>query len=76
MTARIVRAVSHPLVTILGHPTGRLLLGRKGYAFDIEAVTKAAVSNGAYLEINANGAQSHTASTMSAATSETTSTPT
>jgi DNA polymerase (family X) len=54
MTCRLVRAVSHPLVTILGHPTGRLLLGRKGYVFDIEAVAKAAVSNGTYLEINAN----------------------
>jgi DNA polymerase (family 10) len=54
MTARIVRAVSHPLVTILGHPTGRLLLGRKGYAFDLEAVARAAAANDTYLEINAN----------------------
>ncbi len=54
MTARIVRAVSHPLVTILGHPTGRLLLGRKGYAFDVEAVARAAAANDTYLEINAN----------------------
>ena len=54
MTARIVRAVSHPLVTILGHPTGRLLLGRQGYAFDVEAVARAAAANGTYLEINAN----------------------
>lgn len=54
MTARIIRAISHPLVTILGHPTGRLLLGRKGYVFDLEKVAKAAVANDAYLEINAN----------------------
>jgi DNA polymerase (family 10) len=54
MTARIVRAVSHPLVTILGHPTGRLLLGRSGYTFDIERVAKAAAANDTYLEINAN----------------------
>jgi DNA polymerase (family 10) len=54
MTARIVRAVSHPLVTILGHPTGRLLLGRSGYTFDVEAVAKAAAANDTYLEINAN----------------------
>ncbi len=54
MTARLVRAVSHPLVTILGHPTGRLLLGRKGYAFDVDAVSRAAAANGTYLEINAN----------------------
>jgi DNA polymerase (family 10) len=54
MTARIVRAVSHPLVTILGHPTGRLLLGRSGYTFDVEQVAKAAAANDTYLEINAN----------------------
>lgn len=54
MTARLVRAVSHPLVTILGHPTGRLLLGRKGYAFDVAAVARAAVANDTYLEINAS----------------------
>src|SRR5207237_5736341 len=54
MTRRIVRAVSHPLVTILGHPTGRLLLGRKGYTFDVEAVARAAAANDTYLEINAN----------------------
>jgi DNA polymerase (family 10) len=54
MTARIVRAVSHPLVTILGHPTGRLLLARRGYAFDLEAVARAAAANDTYLEINAN----------------------
>jgi DNA polymerase (family 10) len=54
MTARIVRAVSHPLVTILGHPTGRLLLGRRGYGFDLEAVARAAAANDTYLEINAN----------------------
>jgi DNA polymerase (family 10) len=54
MTARIVRAVSHPLVTILGHPTGRLLLGRGGYTFDVEKVARAAAANDTYLEINAN----------------------
>jgi DNA polymerase (family 10) len=54
MTKRIVRAVSHPLVTILGHPTGRLLLGRKGYSFDVEEVARAAAANDTYLEINAN----------------------
>lgn len=54
MTARIVRAVSHPLVTILGHPTGRLLLARRGYTFDVEAVARAAAANDTYLEINAN----------------------
>jgi DNA polymerase (family 10) len=54
MTARVIRAVSHPLVTMLGHPTGRLLLGRRGFTFDVEAVAKAAAANDTYLEINAN----------------------
>jgi len=54
MTRRLVRAVSHPLVTILGHPTGRLLLGRQGVDFDLEAVATAAAANDTFLEINAN----------------------
>ncbi len=54
MTARLVRAVSHPLVTILGHPTGRLLPGRHGYFFDVDAVADAAAKNDTFLEINAN----------------------
>lgn len=54
MTSRLLRAVSHPLVTILGHPTGRLLLGRKGSSFDVEAVAAAAAANDTFLEINAN----------------------
>lgn len=53
-TRRMVRAVSHPLVTMLGHPTGRLLLGRPGYAFDLDAVASAAAANGTFLEINAS----------------------
>lgn len=54
MTDRLVRAVSHPLVTILGHPTGRLLQAKRGYPFDVEAVARAAAANDTYLEINAN----------------------
>jgi DNA polymerase (family 10) len=53
MTARIVRAVRHPLVTMLGHPTGRLLLRRDGYAVDLDAVLKAAAECGTMIEINA-----------------------
>jgi DNA polymerase (family 10) len=53
-TFRMVRALSHPLVTILGHPTGRLLLGRPGYTFDLDAVARAAAASGACLEINAS----------------------
>ena len=52
MTARLLRAVSHPLVTILGHPTGRLLPGRRGSAFDLDAVADAAAANDTFLEIN------------------------
>jgi DNA polymerase (family 10) len=54
MTARLVRAVSHPLVTILGHPTGRLLLARGGSGFDVAQVAAAAAANDTFLEINAN----------------------
>ncbi len=42
MTARIVKAVSNPRVTMLGHPTGRLLLARDSYAVDLDAVIDAA----------------------------------
>jgi len=40
MTTRIVRAVQHPLVHILGHPTGRLIGERAAYEVDIEASSK------------------------------------
>ncbi|MDL2342757.1 PHP domain-containing protein [Deinococcus sp. MIMF12] len=53
-TERLVRAASHPLVTILGHPTGRLLLRRPGYALDLGAVLEACAANGTVVEINAN----------------------
>jgi DNA polymerase (family X) len=54
MTARIIRAVSNPWVTMLGHATGRLLLQRDGYRFDIEAVLRAAAEHGTFVEINAD----------------------
>jgi DNA polymerase (family 10) len=53
MTARIVRALSHPAVTMLGHATGRLLLRREGYKVDLEAVLRAAAEHGKMIEINA-----------------------
>jgi DNA polymerase (family X) len=49
-----VRAVSNPFTTILGHPTGRLLLRRPPYKFDLEAVLAAAEAHGTVIEINAN----------------------
>ena len=51
-TARLVRAVRNPRVSVLGHPTGRLLLSRDGVAVDIEAVIDAAAESGCALEIN------------------------
>ncbi|MFC4549929.1 MULTISPECIES: helix-hairpin-helix domain-containing protein [Halorussus] len=53
-TDRLVAAVSHPSVDILGHPSGRILNGRPGLEFDVEAVAAAAVEHGTALEINSN----------------------
>ena len=54
MTARIIKAVSHPRVTMLGHSTGRLLLKRDAYKVDLDAVLQAAAKHGTMIEINAN----------------------
>lgn len=54
MTRRIVKAVSNPRVTMLGHPTGRLLLSRNGYDVDLDAVIAAAAKAQTMIEINAN----------------------
>ena len=53
MTDRVIRAIENPYVTIIGHPTGRLLGRRPGYAINLEAVIDAAVANCVALEINA-----------------------
>jgi len=53
-TARIVRAVRHPCVTFLGHPTGRLLLAREGYELDLDEVLDAAEESGVIVELNAS----------------------
>jgi len=53
MTQRIIRAMSNPFVTMLAHPTGRLLLKRDSYAVDIPAVIEAAAETGTWIEINA-----------------------
>ncbi|MES3630888.1 MAG: helix-hairpin-helix domain-containing protein [Longimonas sp.] len=53
-TERIIRAVSHPATTILGHPTGRLLLVREGYPIDHEAVIDACAAHNVAIELNAN----------------------
>jgi DNA polymerase (family 10) len=54
MTARIVRAVEHPLVDVLGHPSGRKVEQRAPYEFDVELVIEAAARSGTMLEINSN----------------------
>jgi DNA polymerase (family X) len=53
-TARIVRAVSNPRTTILGHMTGRQLLRRDGYEVDVEQILAACAEHGVAVEINAN----------------------
>ncbi len=53
MTDRLLRALSNKNVSILGHPTGRLLLRRDAYAFDMDAVLKAARENKVAMELNA-----------------------
>ena len=52
MTKRIIRAIEHPFVNIIGHPTGRMLGHRPGYSLNIEAVIEAAAENNTVLEIN------------------------
>ncbi len=54
MTERVLRALDDPHVTILGHPTGRLLLTRESYAIDIEAVIRKAAEVGVAVELNAD----------------------
>jgi DNA polymerase (family 10) len=54
MTARIVRALAHPHVDILAHPTGRLIGSREPYDVDLEAVFAAAREHGKAIEINSS----------------------
>ena len=53
MTRRIIRAISNPFVTILAHPTGRLLLQREPYVVNLPAIIEAAAETGTWIEINA-----------------------
>ncbi|RBI64577.1 DNA polymerase/3'-5' exonuclease PolX [halophilic archaeon] len=53
-TDRLVAAVEHPSVDVLGHPSGRLINQRQGLEFDVREVARAAADNGVALEVNAN----------------------
>ena len=52
MTDRLLKAVENPNTSLIGHPTGRMLLRRDAYAFDIEAVLKAAARKKVAMELN------------------------
>lgn len=54
MTDRVLRALEHPDVDILAHPTGRLINKREPYALDVEAMLEAAAEHGVAVELNAN----------------------
>jgi DNA polymerase (family 10) len=54
MTARMLAAMDNPFLTIIGHPTGRLLLSRDPYPIDLDAVIEKAAASGVALEINAD----------------------
>jgi DNA polymerase (family 10) len=58
MTARVLRAIENPHVRILGHPTGRKVLGREGYVIYIDTILKRAAELGVAVEHNANPARS------------------
>lgn len=53
-TERLIKAIENPYTTILGHPTGRLLLSRGGYPIDYKKVIDACALNGVVIEVNAN----------------------
>ena len=53
-TYRLIKAIENPYTSILGHPTGRLLLRRTGYPIDHRRVIDACAANGVVMELNAN----------------------
>jgi DNA polymerase (family 10) len=53
-TDRLIAAVEHPEVDVIGHPTGRMLNRRPGHDIDVERVAEAAAAHGTALEVNAN----------------------
>jgi DNA polymerase (family X) len=53
MTSRLLKAIENPNVSIIGHPTGRILLRRDAYPYDMDAVLEAAARNKVAMELNA-----------------------
>jgi DNA polymerase (family 10) len=53
ITRRLLNAIRNPYVSVIGHPTGRLIGTRKGYDLDLETVLKAAADHGCLMELNA-----------------------
>jgi DNA polymerase (family 10) len=53
MTERLIRAIENPNTSLIGHPTGRMLLRRDAYGFDMDAVLKAAAKSRVAMELNA-----------------------
>jgi DNA polymerase (family X) len=53
-TERLINAIENPYTTILGHPTGRLLLGRPGYPINHKKVIDACAANNVHIELNAH----------------------
>jgi DNA polymerase (family 10) len=53
MTDRLIKAIENPNTSIIGHPTGRLLLRRDAYPFDMDAILKSAAKNKVAMELNA-----------------------
>jgi DNA polymerase (family X) len=52
MTERLLKAIANPNTSLIGHPTGRLLLRRDAYHFDLDAVLKAAAMHKVAMELN------------------------
>ena len=53
-TRRLIKAIENPYTSILGHPTGRLLLSRPGYPIDHQKIIDACAANQVAIELNAN----------------------
>ena len=53
MTERLLKAIANPNTSLIGHPTGRLLLRRDAYQFDFDAILKAAAEHKVAMELNA-----------------------